>query len=302
MKHEKKELDALVNLAQKYMWADGETREYLEKHDVRIVRGDFYSPVPSLDELSNSWEDTPVPPYASEEIFNSDFMVSFLIDKLSPFATDFNPPIKDSGVKSDFYWENPLFSFSDAMAYYCMIRHFKPNRIIEIGSGFSTLVARKALHDNQKGEIVSVEPYPSEVLKSVATDIELITKPVQEIDVEFFKNSLRENDILFIDSTHTVKVGGDCLYIYLKILPSLEFATVVHVHDIYLPFMFPKHLLKLQQYWCEQYLLYAYILDNPRIRILYGSKYHYEMNREKLISFMKGKFAPGGASFYFLIN
>jgi hypothetical protein len=126
-----------------------------------------------------------------------------------------------------------------------------------------------------------------------------IERPVQESGVEEHIASLKANDILFIDSTHTVKPGGDCLYIYLKLLPKVPAGVVVHAHDIYLPFMFPEGNLLLQQYWIEQYLLWAYLLDNPRVKILYGSKYHHAFNRDALTEFMGGAYAPGGASFYF---
>jgi hypothetical protein len=296
---EKKELEQLVKLANKYMWQEGEPRAFLQKGGVHLVRGDFYAPVPTLDEIRNSWEKKTQAPYGDEGMYDERFLLEFLSSDLGQFSGEFRPPMEHSGEPSEFYWKNPMFSYSDAMAYYCFIRRFKPAKIVEIGSGYSTLVALAALERNGGGELVSVEPYPSDQLRSVQDRITLIERPVQESGVEEHIASLKANDILFIDSTHTVKPGGDCLYIYLKLLPKVPAGVVVHAHDIYLPFMFPEGNLLLQQYWIEQYLLWAYLLDNPRVKILYGFKYHHAFNRDALTEFMGGAYAPGGASFYF---
>lgn len=298
-KSERRELDKLAVLAKKYMWMGGEYRDYIEKSGVHLVRGDFYAPVPTLDEIRNSWEKQGEPPYIGDGMYDNEFMLEFLANDLGSFSPEFTPPAEDTGSADEFYWKNPMFSYSDAMTYYCMIRKHKPKKILEIGSGYSTLVALKAIERNGTGEIVSVEPYPSEQLLSVKDRITLIQSPIQQAGVADQVKSLGENDIFFIDSTHTVKPGGDCLYIYLKLLPSVSEGVVVHAHDIYLPFMFPEKLLLLQQYWVEQYILWAYLLDNPRVKILYGSKYHAEVNPAALKDYMSDAWAPGGASFYF---
>jgi hypothetical protein len=111
---------------------------------------------------------------------------------------------------------------------------------------------------------------------------------------------LQPNDFLFIDSTHTVKAGGDCVYIYLKMLPAMPPGVLIHCHDIFLPAPMPiAWLTDLSLYWCEQYLLQAYLLDRPNINVLFGSHYHNLINLEDLINLMGGKRGEGGSSFWF---
>jgi hypothetical protein len=137
----------------------------------------------------------------------------------------------------------------------------KPRRIIEIGGGYSTRIAGKALAANQSGRLTCIEPFP-ERLNGSSLGIELITKRVEEIDVSFF-SSLKANDILFIDSSHTVKFGSDVCYEFLEILPSLKRGVWVHVHDIFFPHDYPAEwLLKRRLALNEQYLLEAFLAFN----------------------------------------
>ena len=106
--------------------------------------------------------------------------------------------------------------------------------------------------------------------------------------------------MLFIDSTHTVRHDGDCLHVYLRILPALDATVTVQVHDIYLPETLALAQMRDQQlFWNEQYLLYAYMCGNSRTRAVYGSRYHARHNPEMLEHFMHERYRPGGASFWF---
>jgi predicted O-methyltransferase YrrM len=186
------------------------------------------------------------------------------------------------------------------MAYYAMIRHLKPKRVVEVGSGFSTLVASAALAQNGSGEIVCIEPFPRPFLSSVPNVVQVVEKPVQQLDSAFFNELLGDGDILFIDSTHTVKAGSDCLHLYLRVLPALERKVMVHVHDVFLPEAMPQDwALNKHIYWTEQYLLLAYLLDNPRVKVWFGSNYHRLVNQEMLSNMMHGRGQAGGGSFWF---
>ena len=119
----------------------------------------------------------------------------------------------------EFNFDNDFFSGFDAAVYYSLIRHLKPQKIVEIGGGYSTQLASKALAANRNGKLTCIEPNP-ERLNGVRANVELIQKRVEEIDVTFF-SCLAANDILFIDSSHTVKFGSDVCYEFLEILPRL---------------------------------------------------------------------------------
>lgn len=294
-------LPALAALLKRLIWAPVAVRDELQRNGVNIVPAHFYSSIPSIDEVRNSFEYlAPGLPYLDTGIFDHDLMLGIL-EKLTPYAAEFSPPQEDDeNHPAGFFWGNSQFSHSDAMSYYAMIRHLKPQRILEVGSGFSTLVASEALTRNGSGEIICIEPYPRSFLDSIPHLRELVREAVQQMNIEFFNDTLNDGDILFIDSTHTVKTGSDCLHLYLKILPALRKRVFVHVHDIFLPEAMPKAwALEQQIYWTEQYLLLAYLLDNSRITVWFGSHYHLRQNRNKLTEFMFGQSAAGGGSFWF---
>ena len=137
---------------------------------------------------------------------------------LLPYADDFAPPQDgDPEAPTSFFWNNPAFSYSDAMAYYCILRHLRPRRVIEVGSGFSTLVAAQALRDNctraedgdSIGRILCVEPFPMPFLRRIPEISNLREERAQDVPASFFAETLEAGDVLFIDSTHVVKTGSD---------------------------------------------------------------------------------------------
>ena len=156
------------------------------------------------------------------------------------------------------------FSGFDAAVYYSLIRHLKPQRVIEIGGGYSTQLAAKALRGN--GKLICIEPYP-ERLNGVGPSVELIQKRVEEIDVDFF-SCLEAGDILFIDSSHAVKFGSDVCYEFLQLLPRLAPGVWIHVHDIFFPHDYPAEwLLERRMALNEQYLLEAFLSFNEKFQV-----------------------------------
>ncbi len=166
----------------------------------------------------------------------------------------------------EFNFDNGFFSGFDAAVYYSLIRHLKPQRIIEIGGGYSTQLAAQALTANGSGKLTCIEPYP-ERLNGAGPTVELIQKRVEEIDVAFF-SCLAANDILFIDSSHTVKFGSDVCYEFLEILPRLAPGVWVHVHDIFFPHDYPAEwLIERRLALNEQYLLEAFLSFNKQFQV-----------------------------------
>ncbi|HSB28813.1 MAG TPA: class I SAM-dependent methyltransferase [Pyrinomonadaceae bacterium] len=163
---------------------------------------------------------------------------------------------------SVFNFDNEYFAGFDAAVYYSLIRHLTPNRVIEIGSGYSTRIAHEALNRNSEegrpGTLTCVEPNPDR-LTGQELQLELIETRVEEIPLAFF-SCLDAGDILFIDSSHTVKFGSDVCYELLEILPSLKSGVWVHVHDIFFPHDYPAEwLLERRLALNEQYLLEAFL-------------------------------------------
>ena len=186
-------------------------------------------------------------------------------------------PYKKAGTDFSFYYENPSIRAGDAEYLYCMVRHFMPSRIIEIGSGYSTLMVQKAISDTRrlnpgyKVEHICIEPYEMPWLEK--TGVRVIRQLVENVQPDLFK-SLGENDILFIDSSHMVRPQGDVLFEFLELLPSLQKGVIIHVHDIYSPRDYPKNLLVDNvMFWNEQYILEAFLSCNQEFEIIGALNY-----------------------------
>jgi hypothetical protein len=267
---------------------------------VNVLPINFYSNSPSLEDIHQSYEYTSTsPPYLDPSVFQQAIFQETL-EQLIGFSSEFNPPVEgDEEECQRYFWGNSQFSYSDAMSYYCFTRWAKPAKVVEIGSGFSTLVALEALATNGIGTVHCFEPYPRPFLQTEPC-IDLHRKKAQEIDPVFLNTLLEDGDILFIDSTHTVKTGSDCLHIYLRLLPTITRSIYVHVHDVFLPYGLPQEwLLERQIFWTEQYLLLAYLSDNPKVTPLYGSNYNTRYNTALQEKLMGGKYPMGGGSFWF---
>jgi methyltransferase family protein len=291
------EITSLGTTLKRLLYSPWPLRKRLQELGVTVTPANFYSEIPTIEDVEASFHAAARPSY--DAIFDHKEMLSFL-SELHEFSAEFDPPLV--APQGQFSWRGGQYSYSDAMSYYCMVRRIKPNRIVEIGSGWSTMVAHMAMVRNGGGRIVCVEPFPPDFLASLPLATEIVPRPAQQLDLEFFNHRLRDGDVLFIDSTHTVKHVSDCLHLYLHILPRLTSDLMIHAHDIYLPQTLPKQLmLDRQIYWTEQYLLYAYLLNNPRTKVGYGSAWHKQNNPAALDAFMHGRFPSGGAAFWFVI-
>lgn len=297
------EIAGVGPILQRLVWADKETRAKVQKFGVNVLPSNFYSNIPSIEEIENSYEyTTEEPPYFNARVFDQEKLRQTL-ESLLAFSTEFNPPLEgEEKTCREFFWRNSQFSYSDAISSYCFVRMIRPATIIEIGSGFSTLIALDAIEKNQAGTVHCIEPFPRDFLKQ-NDRIALYTVKVQDLYPEVLNDMLQDNDILFIDSTHTVKTGSDCLHIYLRLLPEIRRNIFVHVHDIFLPFGMPQDwLLNRQIFWTEQYLLLAFLIDNPKASVLYGSQYNAKWNSFLMEKLMGGKYPFGGGSLWFRYN
>ncbi len=298
-----KEISLVGPILQRLAWADKETRAKVQQFGVNVLPINFYSNTPSIEEIESSFEyGADQPPYSNLQVFERERLKQTL-DQLLEFSREFSPSIEgDEKTCERFYWNNGQFGQSDAMSYYCFIRMVRPSTIVEIGSGFSTLVALEAIEQNGMGCVHCIEPFPRDFIKKNKR-ITLHRVKAQAMDAEFLNDVLRDNDILFIDSTHTVKTGSDCLHIYLRLLPEIRRNIYVHVHDVFLPFGMPQEwLLDLQIFWTEQYLLFAFLIDNSKATVLYGGQYNVLWNARLMEDLMAGKCSIDGGSLWFKYN
>jgi len=188
----------------------------------------------------------------------------------------------------EFYLNNTAFDSGDAEYWYQLIRMLKPQRIFEVGSGHSTLMAIKAIRKNQEQDSgyhcrhVCIEPYEMPWLE--ATGVKVVRQKVEDLAVEFF-SELAANDILFIDSSHVIRPQGDVLFELLELLPTLNKGVVVHLHDIFSPRNYLQQWLEEEvKFWNEQYLLEAFLSQNPGWKIIGALNYLHHNHHEALKS------------------
>lgn len=172
--------------------------------------------------------------------------------------------IRPTGTETDENlpaWNNGFLPGLDIVGIYGMIAAHKPAQYIEIGSGNSTKVARKAIKDNGLDtKITSIDPYPRANIDHLADRVMRV--PFESLaDNRWIVESLGENDILFIDNSHRVFPNSDATICFLELLPYLKKGVLVHIHDIYLPYDYPQFMC--DRFYNEQYMLAAFVLANP---------------------------------------
>ena len=249
------------------------------RHGFHLLRKNYYLPLPDDGDLHEGfWE-------AQSQLVGLDMndsgAIALLDNVFPPYFEEFRALFPDHQAPGydGFYLINGSFMAVDAHVYYALVRHFKPQRIVEIGSGLSTRVAAAAGMQNLEEtgtvpDLTAIEPYPAPYLRDGLPGLSrVIAAKVQAVDLELF-TSLEAGDILFIDSTHALRAGGDVQLEYCEILPRLKPGVLVHVHDISLPKPYPRvYFEKNHYYWNEQYLLQAFLAFNSRFEVLWPGNY-----------------------------
>ncbi|MGV6849211.1 MAG: class I SAM-dependent methyltransferase [Marinibacterium sp.] len=182
-----------------------------------------------------------------------------------------DPARSDTGYRAN----NGYFDSPDADALYLMIRRFSPDRVIEVGCGNSTRVTRQALIDaGGTGTITAIDPWPRKDIADVVDRFE--QRRLEETDPALFAD-LSSGDVLFIDSSHQVRMSNDVAHLFCRIIPALPPGVVIHVHDIFLPYEYPNRFFRDCPSWGEQYLLHA-LLQGGGYDILWPG-YHLQKAR-----------------------
>jgi hypothetical protein len=265
--------------------------------------GHFYSPIvdPSELKISELWP--PVPPKILGIDFNEGSHEEILGKDFPRYFSEYLYPEDEKDVQKgyDFFTKNSQFSWLDARLAFVLMRKWRPNSIIEIGSGFSSLlfadVNRRFF--NSECCITCIEPYPKPFLETGVPGIEKIMKvKVQEVPLSFFE-TLKKGDVLFIDSSHISKTGSDVNYIYFEILPRLVTGVYIHIHDVFFPHEYPKEwVINENRSWNEQYILRALLMYTSAFRVVFGSSYAYTVLPQLLktaLAYSDGRFFGGGS-------
>ena len=251
----------------------------LHKKNSHFPAGHYYSPIVSVDEIKKRadeiWKNENVDGIVGIELKREDQLA--LVKNFEKFYAEI-PFAENKSNGHRYYFENQFYSYTDAIMLYSMIRHFKPKQIIEVGSGFSSAVmldTNELFFDNSI-RLTFIEPYTSR-LNTLLTDKDrknttIIETDVQVVPFEVFEQ-LNAGDILFIDSTHVAKTGSDVNFILFEILPRLKAGVLIHFHDIFYPFEYPKDWVYKGRNWNEDYFLRAFLMYNQAFEIKLFSNY-----------------------------
>jgi hypothetical protein len=182
------------------------------------------------------------------------------------------PETRQPGFR--YYYQNPMYTYGDAIVLFCMLLDLRPKRLVEVGSGYSSCAAMDTSDRFLDGsvEFTFIEPFPKAFLSMLDRDDRyresILAVPLQDVPLETFSR-LEANDILSIDSSHVVKTGSDVNDIFFRILPALRPGVVIQIHDIFYPFEYPPAwILKEKRSWNEAYLLRAFLQYNDRYRVI----------------------------------
>jgi glycosyltransferase involved in cell wall biosynthesis len=241
-----------------------------ERLGLHAVRASYDSPIPQRRTLPPDIFERESPMRAIA--WEVDEQLEFFEDALGPYLSEFRPRADPDAPVGKFRLDNQTYDRVDAELLYATVRHFKPRRFVELGSGYSTLVAWEALRANSleghAGELSVLDPHPSPHVTS-RSELAARVSPLAAQDVpEEVVEELEPSDILFVDTSHTVKIGGDVNRIVLDLLPKVAPGVVVHFHDVFLPKDYSRGHLENAHYWTEQYLLQAFLMYNGEWEVL----------------------------------
>jgi len=250
------------------------TQRGAERVGVHLLRASYDSPIPRLSHLDGEVFARESPMHGIA--WDPDAQIGFVEKALGPYLREFAPTADPHAPLGRFHLGNQTYDRVDAELLYAMLRWSKPRRYVELGTGHSTLVAAEALtanaSDGSPAEIACFDPYPSaHVLARPDLRERVRAVPVQELP-EAELTGLAAGDVLLVDTSHTVKLGGDVNRIVLDLLPLLAAGVIVHFHDIFLPRDYSRGHLSDGHYWNEQYLVQGYLAENPRWEVLVGAQ------------------------------
>ena len=262
-----------------------------EQYKTWVPPGHYYSPIASLSEVKSN-EDR-IFRTMEREILGIDLFEAEQLDLLSQFGTYYAElPFGDYKQENlRYFFENPSYSYSDAIFLYCMMRHIRPKKIVEVGSGYSScaiLDTNELFFDNEIS-CTFIDPYP-QLLLSLINDsdkdrVKIIQKRLQDIEVERF-SMLSAGDMIIIDSTHISKVDSDVNYIFFKLLPHMNRGIYVHFHDIFYPFEYPKEWIYEGKAFNEDYMLRAFLQYNRTFKVVLFNHFLESFHRDKFLKEM----------------
>lgn len=241
--------------------------------------GHFYSAVVDPKDLVGKKQQLwPKDPHISGVDFNEAYHLKVLKEYFPKYIDEYKFVEKYSQTKSDteYYIQNSQYSWLDSRLLFVLLNQWQPKRIIEVGSGFSSLLTAhvNAQCLNNKMNFKCIEPFPRKFLRKDIPGLkQVIVEKVEDLPLTTFQE-LDAGDVLFVDSSHVAKTGSDVNYLLFEVLPILSKGVKIHFHDIFLPHEYPQDwVLEENRSWNEQYLLRALLMHSNTFKVLFGSSY-----------------------------
>jgi predicted O-methyltransferase YrrM len=278
----------------------------VKEKSIRLLRyypGHYSSAIPSKEFLiknRNSIFNQDIKLIEGVDI-NEDYQLK-LMKSFIELSTDFVFPEKKQATKR-YYYDNPMFGYNDAYILCCFLKKYKPNNIIEVGSGYSSALLLDSIEliDKPNLNLTFIEPYPDRLYSLLGEDdrkgITIIEKNIQNVPIKSFK-SLESNDILFVDTSHVLKIDSDLSKILFSILPALNQGVLIHFHDIFWPFEYPKVIIDDGRLWNESYFLRSFLQYNDIFEILFFSSYMESFYKKELVEKIPGFENSTGSSLW----
>lgn len=219
------------------------------------------------------------------------------------YYTDFQAALLADNPELRYTEENDMFSLPDALLLHSMIREYRPKRIIEIGSGYSTFVSLDTVEYFMESDcsVTCIEPYPDRLFSRLRDDdrekITIYKQFVQNVSLEIFQE-LEAGDILFIDSSHVAKMGGDVLWEYFHILPCIKPGVIIHIHDLFYPFIYPLSWIKEGRAYNEAFIVRAMLMNSRQYEILLWNDMMIGEYHEEYLENWNREYPPYGGSLW----
>lgn len=261
-----------------------------------LVPHNYYSPIPDLSQLpADIWSRRNRLGGVELDIGGG---IALIEGELAPYLAEFDFPATGPRPPGEFYLDNTNYGAVDAELLYAMVRARKPRRVIELGSGMTTLLigvaARRNAAEGVATEHLAYDPFPRAKILGEEPPPPTRFEPKSATDVSLADfEQLESGDFLFVDTTHTVKLGSDVNYIVLDVLPTLASGVIIHFHDIFLPWEYPREWFESMEYfWAEQYLIQAFLAFNADFEVLIPANAVAIEHPERLATAIPS-FAPG---------
>jgi hypothetical protein len=265
--------------------------------------GHFYSPIPRLSEVEESF---PAVQAAASNLVGIDLREADqleLLRTLAPIGRDWSfPAERTEGFR---YFSGPgnfAFGLSDSIILHSMLRHFRPKRLVEVGSGFSSALTLDTNDRYLDGsiDVTFIEPYPELLLSLIGDEgsgATVLDEFVQTVDTSLF-SQLEPNDILFLDTSHVSRFGSDVNDLFTRVIPSVAPGVIIHIHDIFWPFEYPLEWLREGRAWNEVYVLRAFLQFNEQFEILLFNSWLDLHHRDLIAAEIPRMLEGGGGSIW----